>query len=199
MEQVAALVAQKKEKIEHLENKRIQTEQEKEQVELNLEDLNDEIKLNYSELNELIVKCQLGKDSQNDLGKLIAKNSLMLIVLIILSCGLNPTIAYLIIIYIAVYIPKYIKLIRNIREGFKSGLVDNIKTLRKKISILEKDRDRILVLIRKLNYALEDIDAEKKVMQDILNFVLEKKNINPSENTAVKNSELNLTRTNPCI
>lgn len=199
MEQVAALVAQKKEKIEHLENKRIQTEQEKEQVELNLEDLNDEIKLNYSELNELIVKCQLGKDSQNDLGKLIAKNSLMLIVLLILSCGLNPTIAYLIIIYIAVYIPKYIKLIRNIREGFKSGLVDNIKTLRKKISILEKDRDRILVLIRKLNYALEDIDAEKKVMQDILNFVLEKKNINPSENTAVKNSELNLTRTNPCI
>ena len=199
MEQVAALVAQKKEKIEHLENKRIQTEQEKEQVELNLEDLNDEIKLNYSELNELIVKCQLGKDSQNDLGKLIAKNSLMLIVLIILSCGLNPMIAYLIIIYIAVYIPKYIKLIHNIREGFKSGLVDNIKTLRKKISILEKDRDRILVLIRKLNYALEDIDAEKKVMQDILNFVLEKKNINHSENTAVKNSELNLTRTNPCI
>lgn len=199
MEQVAALVAQKKEKIEHLENKRIQTEQEKEQVELNLEDLNDEIKLNYSELNELIVKCQLGKDSQNDLGKLIAKNSLMLIVLIILSCGLNPMIAYLIIIYIAVYIPKYIKLIHNIREGFKSGLVDNIKTLRKKISILEKDRDRILVLIRKLNYALEDIDAEKKVMQDILNFVLEKKNINPSENTTVKNSELNLTRTNPCI
>ena len=199
MEQVAALVAQKKGKIEHLENKRIQTEQEKEQVELNLEDLNDEIKLNYSELNELIVKCQLGKDSQNDLGKLIAKNSLMLIVLIILSCGLNPMIAYLIIIYIAVYIPKYIKLIHNIREGFKSGLVDNIKTLRKKISILEKDRDRILVLIRKLNYALEDIDAEKKVMQDILNFVLEKKNINPSENTAVKNSELNLTRTNPCI
>ena len=199
MEQVAALVAQKKEKIEHLENKRIQTEQEKEQVELNLEDLNDEIKLNYSELNELIVKCQLGKDSQNDLGKLIAKNSLMLIVLIILSCGLNPMIAYLIIIYIAVYIPKYIKLIHNIREGFKSGLVDNIKTLRKKISILEKDRDRISVLIRKLNYALEDIDAEKKVMQDILNFVLEKKNINPSENTAVKNSELNLTRTNPCI
>ena len=199
MEQVAALVAQKKEKIEHLENKRIQTEQEKEQVELNLEDLNDEIKLNYSELNELIVKCQLGKDSQNDLGKLIAKNSLMLIVLIIISCGLNSMIAYLIIIYIAVYIPKYIKLIHNIREGFKSGLVDNIKTLRKKISILEKDRDRILVLIRKLNYALEDIDAEKKVMQDILNFVLEKKNINPSENTAVKNSELNLTRTNPCI
>ena len=199
MEQVAALVAQKKEKIEHLENKRIQTEQEKEQVELNLEDLNDEIKLNYSELNELIVKCQLGKDSQNDLGKLIAKNSLMLIVLIILSCGLNPMIAYLIIIYIAVYIPKYIKLIHNIREGFKSCLGDNIKTLRKKISILEKDRDRILVLIRKLNYALEDIDAEKKVMQDILNFVLEKKNINPSENTAVKNSELNLTRTNPCI
>ena len=199
MEQVAALVAQKKEKIEHLENKRIQTEQEKEQVELNLEDLNDEIKLNYSELNELIVKCQLGKDSQNDLGKLIAKNSLMLIVLIILSCGLNPMITYLIIIYIAVYIPKYIKLIHNIREGFKSGLVDNIKTLRKKISILEKDRDRTLVLIRKLNYALEDIDAEKKVMQDILNFVLEKKNINPSENTAVKNSELNLTRTNPCI
>ena len=199
MEQVAALVAQKKEKIEHLENKRIQTEQEKEQVELNLEDLNDEIKLNYSELNELIVKCQLGKDSQNDLGKLIAKNSLMLIVLLILSCGLNPMIAYLIIIYIAVYIPKYIKLIRNIREGFKIGLVDNIKTLRKKISILEKDRDRTLVLIRKLNYALEDIDAEKKVMQDILNFVLEKKNINPSENTAVKNSDLNLTRTNPCI
>ena len=96
MEQVAALVAQKKEKIEHLENKRIQTEQEKEQVELNLEDLNDEIKLNYSELNELIVKCQLGKDSQNDLGKLIAKNSLMLIVLIIISCGLNSMIAYLI-------------------------------------------------------------------------------------------------------
>lgn len=199
MENVAALVAQKRNKIQILEDKRIKTEQEKEQRELDLEEIQDRLNINYRELDELIKENQLSRDSQNELGKLLGKNLLGCLIIAILSCGLNPMLAYLLVAYIICYIPKYITLIKNICKGSGGSLMTNISSLRNEISALENNKDRIMAIIRKLDYALADIDTEKKVMQDIIEYMLSRETRESTDESPLKTAELNLTRVNPSI
>lgn len=198
MERVAALVAQKQQKIQNLENKRNKTEEEKQKIELTLEDLEGRLDLNYQELDELSDKYQTGIDARLNLIKLFGKNVLGILLLGVLGACVNITFFYFIVAYILFNTPKYIKLIKEMQQAWGIN-INSIKSLRLEISDLESDKDKTQAILRKLEYTLADIDSEKKIIEDILAFILESRDkTGNSFNTSIP-KDLNRTRINPKI
>lgn len=198
MEQVTDLVVLKKQRIQNLESKKIKTEEQIEQVELTLEDIKDKLDINYQELSDLVTKDKNSKDAQVSLGKLMGKNFVTSLILLVMGTTINIAFIYFIMLFLLISIPKYIKLINEIKRSWGIDFTSDIKMLREKIASLESDKDRIAAVLRKLEYTIADIDSEKKVMEDILNFISE--NRGSRENETAKFSEineLNRTRINP--
>lgn len=198
MEQVADLVMRKKQRIKTLEDKKIQTEEQLQEAELTLEDLDNKLYLNNQQLNDLVAKEENKKITQDKLIKLISKNMFILFLLFTLSAIINPSYAVLIVIYIIYNIPKYISLIKEMRKTWKMNLTVDIKNLRNEIISLQNSKDQALSALRKLEYTIADIDTEKKVIEDILIFILENQSNRDNASPKLNNlDDLSRTRINP--
>ena len=174
MKKDADLVAEKKKRIASLQTKKLQTEEAIDKAELDLENIIEKIKENNERLHKLVDEDQEKKDAYNNLGKLIGKNLLVIMVLAITGSTFNLVLYFAIIPYILLYLPKYISLIKSIlkRNGFNE---EEINALKNEIYSLESDKETLNNLIRKLNYKVDDIESEKKVIEDIILYMTENK------------------------
>lgn len=173
MEQVADVVSRKKQRIQSLEDKKVKTEEEIEQVELRLEDLEDKLSLNYQELDNLVVKEKNSRDIRNNLNKLMTQNVLISLIIFGFGVTINMALSYLILVYLLLNVPKYIKLISELKSTWKLDITSDIKVLKNAIAMLESDRDHTHAILRKLEYTIADIDSEKQVIEEILKFIQE--------------------------
>ena len=71
--------------------------------------------------------------------------------------------------------------------------------MRKCIQVLEEEKEDLAKNICKLDYVLENIDVEKKVMQDILSFISEREKDSLDSELFSEKVDLNRTRINPCM
>lgn len=199
MEKIAALVAQKEQKIKELENKKVQKEQEKNDYEVKLEDLKSIIAENSLELDELLNKSALSTDEKHKLEKLITKHLAIILFFIIATGFSTPLLLIPLFIYSVYNIPKYIKLGRSISDYEKANLSKEISSLKNDIQELKKNRDQIINLLQRLDYALADIETEKRVTEDTLAFVLNSKSV--LQNPVPDGNGIPTTRKriNPCI
>ena len=152
MEQVADVVSRKKQRIQSLEDKKVKTEEEIEQVELRLEDLEDKLSLNYQELDNLVTKEKNSRDIHNNLNKLMTQNVLISLIIFGFGVTINMALSYLILVYLLLNVPKYIKLISELKSTWKLDISSDIRVLKNEIAMLESDRDHTHAILRKLEY-----------------------------------------------
>ena len=88
---------------------------------------------------------------------------------------------------------------KNIQQYISLNLDETIKLLRENIQDLEKDKEELIKVIRKLNYSIDNVEVEKKVMQDILTFMLEREEKTINSELPSEKVDLNRTRINPCM
>ncbi len=195
----AALVAQKEKRIQELEVKKLQIEETIRLAEVNLEDLNNELVSNNKQLLNLLKQDNLYNEEKSKLGSLIWQSVLVIISFVGLSLTINFAFLIFLIAYGIYCAPKLIRILKNIQQYISLNLDETIKLLRENIQDLEKDKEELIKVIRKLNYSIDNVEVEKKVMQDILSFISEREKDSLDSELFSEKVDLNRTRINPCM
>lgn len=194
-----AFIAQKKRKIAELETKKNIIEERKNKAEIEIEDINTLLVINNEQLLGLFEEANLSKTAKNKFIRLICQKALVIFFLIWLGLTVNLTILILLVGYGLYSIPKIVEAFKYVKHYNKITIDGEIEKLRKCIQILEEEKEDLAKNIRKLDYVLENIDAEKKVMRDILTFILEREKDSLDSELFLEKVDLNRTRINPCM
>ena len=191
-----AFIAERKKKFEELETKKRKTEEEKNKVEIRLEDIKVLLELNNEQIDSLLEENEIAKQSKKKMIRLFYQTILIIIILIALGLTINLTILILLIGYSIFCIPKYINLYTDIKKYDPLRIKNDIKKLKKSTRDLENKKELLLNIIKKLNYSIDNIDNEQKVIQDTLTFILnQEKDIINTELQEKK--EINFSRIKP--
>lgn len=194
-----AFIAQKKRKITELETKKNIIEEKKNKAEIEIEDINTLLVINNEQLLSLFEEANLSKSAKNKFIRLICKKALVIFFLIGLGLTVNLTILILLMGYGFYSIPKIVEAFKYVKHYNKSTIDSEIEKMRKCIQVLEEEKEDLAKNICKLDYVLENIDVEKKVMQDILAFISEREKDSLDSELFSEKVDLNRTRINPCM
>ncbi len=194
-----AFIAQKKRKITELETKKNIIEEKKNKAEIEIEDINTLLVINNEQLLSLFEEANLSKSAKNKFIRLICKKALVIFFLIGLGLTVNLTILILLVGYGLYSIPKIVEAFKYVKHYNKSTIDSEIEKMRKCIQVLEEEKEDLAKNICKLDYVLENIDVEKKVMQDILSFISEREKDSLDSELFSEKVDLNRTRINPCM
>lgn len=194
-----AFIAQKKRKITELETKKNIIEEKKNKAEIEIEDINTLLVINNEQLISLFEEANLSKSAKNKFVRLICKKALVIFFLIGLGLTVNLTILILLMGYGFYSIPKIVEAFKYVKHYNKSTIDSEIEKMRKCIQVLEEEKEDLAKNICKLDYVLENIDVEKKVMQDILAFISEREKDSLDSELFSEKVDLNRTRINPCM
>lgn len=194
-----AFIAQKKRKITELETKKNIIEEKKNKAEIEIEDINTLLVINNEQLISLFEEANLSKSAKNKFVRLICKKALVIFFLIGLGLTVNLTILILLMGYGFYSIPKIVEAFKYVKHYNKSTIDSEIEKMRKCIQVLEEEKEDLAKNICKLDYVLENIDVEKKVMQDILSFISEREKDSLDSELFSEKVDLNRTRINPCM
>lgn len=194
-----AFIAQKKRKITELETKKNIIEEKKNKAEIEIEDINTLLVINNEQLLSLFEEANLSKSAKNKFIRLICKKALVIFFLIGLGLTVNLTILILLVGYGLYSIPKIVEAFKYVKHYNKSTIDSEIEKMRKCIQVLEEEKEDLAKNICKLDYVLENIDVEKKVMQDILAFISEREKDSLDSELFSEKVDLNRTRINPCM
>lgn len=194
-----AFIAQKKRKITELETKKNIIEEKKNKAEIEIEDINTLLVINNEQLISLFEEANLSKSAKNKFVRLICKKALVIFFLIGLGLTVNLTILILLVGYGLYSIPKIVEAFKYVKHYNKSTIDSEIEKMRKCIQVLEEEKEDLAKNICKLDYVLENIDVEKKVMQDILSFISEREKDSLDSELFSEKVDLNRTRINPCM
>lgn len=196
MKNIAALVAQKEQKIAQLESKRVQKEQEKSDYEIKLEDLKSLINNKSLELDELLNKYNLSNDEKSKLEKLIIRHLAVGMIALVATSFSSAFWLVLLLIYSIYNVPKYLRFTKSANRLERTNLLNQIDEVKINIENLKKNQEQLLCLLQKLDYTLADIDTEKKVMQDIIEYILSRETKESIDEQPPRKTELKLTRAN---
>ena len=196
MKNIVALVAQKEQKIAQLESKRVQKEQEKSDYEIKLEDLKSLINNKSSELDELLNKYNLSNDEKSKLEKLIIRHLAVGMIALVATSFSSAFWLVLLLIYSIYNVPKYLRFTKSANRLERTNLLNQIDEVKINIENLKKNQEQLLCLLQKLDYTLADIDTEKKVMQDIIEYILSRETKESIDEQPPRKTELKLTRAN---
>lgn len=196
MKNIVALVAQKEQKIAQLESKRVQKEQEKSDYEIKLEDLKSLINNKSSELDELLNKYNLSNDEKSKLEKLIIRHLAVGMIALVATSFSSAFWLVLLLIYSIYNVPKYLRFTKSASRLERTNLLNQIDEVKINIENLKKNQEQLLCLLQKLDYTLADIDTEKKVMQDIIEYILSRETKESIDEQPPRKTELKLTRAN---
>ena len=194
-----AFIAQKKRKITELETKKNIIEEKKNKAEIEIEDINTLLVINNEQLLSLFEEANLSKSAKNKFIRLICKKALVIFFLLLLGLTVTLTILILLVGYGLYSIPKIVEAFKYVKHYNKSTIDSEIEKMRKCIQVLEEEKEDLAKNICKLDYVLENIDVEKKVMQDILSFISEREKDSLDSELFSEKVDLNRTRINPCM
>lgn len=199
MEKVAAVVAKKQNKIEELAKEKVEKEQEKNACEVKIEDIKDLIEKAEAELRNLIETVNVSQVKTDELNELFIKFLVVFIVSIILALSMSPWLIAIVVTFVVLKTPIFLKLLKEKRSYDKLSLAKSIKDKKDTLNALEKDKDKLIAVLRTIEYSLIDIDNERKVTEDTLNFILNSKSFTESENIDLPEKETVKTRIRTAI
>lgn len=199
MEKIAALVAQKQKKIEELEKVRVEKEQAKDACEIQIEDLQTLISQNKAELQTLLENDNVFNGLLGNVNSFITKYMLALLIVVILASTVSLYLIPVFALYTLYKIPAFVKLVKEIKSFDSIDLQLAIKDKKDTIDSLEKEKDRLISLLKVIEYSLIDVDTERSVTEDTLNFVLNSKSFTNCESYKTFEDKRVRTRVNTAI
>ena len=141
-------------------------------------------------------KYNLSNDEKSKLEKLIIRHLAVGMIALVATSFSSAFWLVLLLIYSIYNVPKYLRFTKSASRLERTNLLNQIDEVKINIENLKKNQEQLLCLLQKLDYTLADIDTEKKVMQDIIEYILSRETKESIDEQSPRKTELKLTRAN---